>query len=69
MINDFPYILTYDLTDKKQASYLKIKGSDLLEEKGSALIRCRNNEIIKLQTPFISTKEIERIVTFIKTIN
>lgn len=69
MINDFPYILTYDLTDKKQASYLKIKGSDLLEEKGSALIRCRNNEIIKLQTPFISTKEIERIVKFIKVNN
>ena len=69
MINKFPYIMSYDLTDKKQATFLNIEGSDLLEEKGSALVRCRNNELVKLQTPYISDKEINRVVDFIKTIN
>lgn len=69
MINRFPYIMSYDLTDKKQATFLNIEGSDLLEEKGSALVRCRNNELVKLQTPYISDKEINRVVDFIKTIN
>ena len=69
MINKFPYIMSYDLTDKKQATFLNIEGSDLLEEKGSALVRCRNKELVKLQTPYISDKEINRVVDFIKTIN
>ena len=69
MINKFPYIIMYDLTDKKQATYLNIEGSDLLEDKGSALVKCRDNKLIKLQTPFISNKEINRVVEFIKIIN
>ncbi len=69
MINKFPYIISYDLTDKKQATYLNIEGSDLLEEKGSALVRCRDNKLVRLQTPYISTEEIKRVVDFIKTIN
>lgn len=69
MINRFPYIISYDLTDKKQATYLNIEGSDLLEEKGSALVRCRDNKLVRLQTPYISTEEIKRVVDFIKTIN
>lgn len=69
MINKFPYIISYDLTDKKQATYLNIEGSDLLEDKGTALVKCRNNELVKLQTPYISDKEINRVVDFIKTIN
>ena len=69
MINKFPYIISYDLTDKKQATYLNIEGSDLLEDKGSALVKCRDNKLIKLQTPFISNKEINRVVEFIKIIN
>lgn len=69
MINKFPYIISYDLTDKKQATYLNIEGSDLLEDKGSALVKCRDNELVKLQTPYISDKEIIRVVDFIKTIN
>lgn len=69
MINKFPYIISYDLTDKKQATYLNIEGSDLLEDKGSALVKCRDNELVKLQTPYISDKEINRVVDFIKTIN
>lgn len=69
MINKIPYIISYDLTDEKAASYLNIEGSDLLEEKGSVLVRCRNNELVKLQTPYISTDEIKRVVDFINTIN
>lgn len=69
MINRFPYIISYDLTDEKQATYLNIEGSDLLEEKGSVLVRCRDNELVRLQTPYISTEEIKRVVDFIKTIN
>lgn len=69
MINKFPYIISYDLTDKKQATYLNIEGSDLLEEKGSVLVRCRDNELVRLQTPYISTEEIKRVVDFIKTIS
>lgn len=69
MINKFPYIISYDLTDEKQATYLNIEGSDLLEEKGSVLVRCRDNELVRLQTPYISTEEIKRVVDFIKTIN
>lgn len=69
MINKFPYIISYDLTDEKQATYLSIEGSDLLEEKGSVLVRCRDNELVRLQTPYISTEEIKRVVDFIKTIN
>ena len=69
MINKFPYIISYDLTDKNQSSYLNIEGSDLLEEKGSVLVRCRDNELVKLQTPYISDEEIKRIVDFIKIIN
>lgn len=69
MINKFPYIISYDLTDKKQSTYLNIEGSDLLEDKGSALVKCRDNKLIKLQTPFISNKEINRVVEFIKIIN
>lgn len=69
MINKFPYIISYDLTDKKQATYLNIEGSDLLEDKGTALVKCRDNKLIKLQTPYISSKEINRVVEFIKIIN
>ncbi len=69
MINKFPYIISYDLTDKKQATYLNIEGSDLLEDKGTALVKCRDNRLIKLQTPYISSKEINRVVEFIKIIN
>lgn len=69
MINKFPYIISYDLTDEKQSTYLNIEGSDLLEEKGSVLVRCRDNELVRLQTPYISTEEIKRVVDFIKTIN
>lgn len=69
MINKFPYIISYDLTDEKQATYLNIEGSNLLEEKGSVLVRCRDNELVKLQTPYISTEEIKRVVDFINTIN
>lgn len=69
MINKIPYIISYDLTDEKAATYLNIEGSDLLEEKGSVLVRCRDNELVKLQTPYISTEEIKRVVDFINTIN
>ncbi len=69
MINKFPYIMSYDLTDKNQSTYLNIEGSDLLEEKGTVLVRCRDKNTIKLQTPYISDNEIKRIVDFIKVIN
>lgn len=69
MINKIPYIISYGLTDEKAATYLNIEGSDLLEEKGSVLVRCRDNELVKLQTPYISTEEIKRVVDFINTIN
>ena len=69
LVNKFNYILSFDLASNEQASILKIKGSDLLSIEGDALVKCRNNEIINLQTPYVSLEDIENVIKFIKNNN
>lgn len=66
LLNSFPYIITFDLASEEQAKYLKIQGADLLKAGGEVLIKCRNNDILKMQTPYISDEEIKKVVDFIK---
>ena len=66
LLNSFPYIITFDLASEEQAKYLKIQGADLLKAGGEILIKCRNNDILKMQTPYISNEEIKKVVDFIK---
>lgn len=66
LLNSFPYIITFDLASEEQAKYLRIQGADLLKAGGEVLIKCRNNDIIKMQTPYISDDEIKKVVDFIK---
>lgn len=66
LLNLFPYIITFDLASEEQAKYLKIQGADLLKAGGEVLIKCRNNDILKMQTPYISDDEIMKVVGFIK---
>ena len=64
-LNSMNYIVTFDLATKENADYIKIKEADLLTVYGEALIKCNGTEIIDLQTPYISTKDICKVVDFI----
>lgn len=69
ILNSFDYLLTFDLASKEGAKYIKMKGSDLLTIYGEALVRCRDDKIINIQTPYVSTKDIDEVVNFIKSHN
>lgn len=66
LINLFDYVITFDLSSREQANYIKIKGADLLKAEGDILIKCPDNETYRLQTPYISLDNIESICNFIK---
>lgn len=59
----FNYILTFDLASKEQANFIRIKYSDLLSLHGDALVRKQSN-ILDIQTPYVSDKDIEEITNF-----
>lgn len=62
----FTYIISFDLASKEESKYLRIKGANLLKSNGEALIKCRNNDIIKMQMPYVSDKQIKAVVDYIK---
>lgn len=65
LIDLFSYILTFDLASKEQAKFIKIDNAHLLNVQGDALIKCHNDKIVNLQTPYVSLKDIENVVNFI----
>ena len=65
IIDLFNYIITFDLASKEQAKFVKIDNANLLNVEGDALVKCRNNNIVNLQTPYVSTIDIKNIVDFI----
>ena len=68
-INRFNYILTFDLASEEQANFIKIKESNLLSVGGEALVKCQGDNIINIQTPYVSNHDIEEVVNFIKSNN
>jgi S-DNA-T family DNA segregation ATPase FtsK/SpoIIIE len=68
-IRAFNYVITYDLADKEQALYVKINEADLLTVFGEALIKCLGHDIIDLQTPYVSEKDINNVINFINNQN
>lgn len=66
IINAFDYVLTFDLAMQEQADYISINEADLLTVYGEALIKCNGTNIINLQTPYVSDKDIENVVNYIK---
>ena len=69
LIDLFNYILTFDLASQEQAKFVKIDDANLLSIEGDALIKCKNNNIINIQTPYVSLKDIENVINFIKNNN
>lgn len=65
IIDLFNYVLTFDLASIEQAKFIKIDNANLLNIEGDALVKCRNNNIINLQTPYVSLKDIESVINFI----
>lgn len=63
-IESFDYILSLDLATKEQASFIKLKGADLLSVYGEAMVKTNENIDI-VQTPYISSEETQKIVDFI----
>ena len=66
LLNRFENILTFDLASAEQADYIKLKNSNLLTIYGEALVKSRNRKIKNLQTPYVSTNDINSVVNFIK---
>lgn len=65
-IRSFNYVITFDLAMQEQADFVKIDGADLLTVSGEALVKCNADTTIDLQTPYVSEKDINNIVSFIK---
>lgn len=68
-INMFNCIITFDLASEEQADFIKIKKSNLLSITGEALVKYREDDIIDIQTPYVSLNDIEEVVSFIKNQN
>ena len=62
-LKHFKYQMSFDLASKEQAKYIEIKGADLL--KGQALIKCPNNKKYQVVTPYVSDKEITKVIEYI----
>ncbi len=68
MIEQFDYIITFDLATEEQATLIKINGSNLLTVYGEALIKLNNNDqLYNVQTPYISIKDIKAVTEFINS--
>ena len=59
--------MSFDLSAKDQASFVNIKGAELLSVEEDALVKCRNKELIQLQTPYICDNSIKNIVEYISS--
>ena len=65
LIDLFNYVLTFDLASLEQANFVKIDNANLLNIEGDVLVKCKNHNILNLQTPYVSAKDIDNIVEFI----
>lgn len=68
-LNNFKYLLSFDLAQKEQADFIKLDGANLLTVTGEALIKCPKEGIIDLQVPYVSDKDIQNVVNFITSQN
>ena len=69
-IEQFDFVITFDLATEEQASLIKINGSNLLTVYGEALIKCNNKEqLYNVQTPYVSIKDIKTVTDFINSNN
>lgn len=64
-INIFTCILSFDLASHEQAKFINLKDANLLTVTGEALLK-EKGKTIKIQAPYVSTEEINRVVNFIK---
>ena len=65
LINNFDYVVTFDLASKEQENYVKITGASLLKIEGDVYVKSPNMDTCRLQTPYISLSDVSRIVQFI----
>ena len=63
-INLFTYVLSFDLASNDQAEFINLRNSNWLKVTGEAIVK-ENGIITKIQTPYISTEEIKKVVSFI----
>ncbi|MBQ8891544.1 MAG: AAA family ATPase [Bacilli bacterium] len=61
----FSYVLTFDLASHEQAKFIKIDDTHLLNAHGDAKIKCRTDDVVDLQTPYVYASDIENVVNFI----
>ena len=62
-IKHFKYRMSFDMSSREQADYIEIDGANLLKTNGNALIKCPNDEVYNIISPFVSDKEIMRVVS------
>lgn len=60
----FTYVLSFDLSSNDQAEFINLRNSNWLKVSGEAIIK-EAGFITKIQTPYVSTEEIKRVVSFI----
>ena len=65
----FPYVFTFDLSSKEQSKLINIEGADLLTVYGEAFVNIRNEDVVRVQTPYTSEKDIKEVIKFIKENN
>lgn len=65
-INRFKYTFSFDLANKDQADFLGIEDANLLSVNGDAFVKCKEKNIYRIQTPFVSENDIKNIVDFYK---
>lgn len=66
LLNEFTYKITFDLASAEQSDLIKINGAHLLTTEGDILIKCRNDVVHNIQTPYVSENDIKKVVEFIK---
>lgn len=64
IISRFSYVSSFDLASKEQAQFINLKGADLLMVAGEAMIKT-NGSVEKIQTPYVTEDEINRVIDFI----
>ena len=68
LLNKFDFIITFDLADESIAKYIKMDGAHLLKSNGDALIK-NNNEIVNIQTPYVSESDINKVIDYLNKKN
>ena len=68
ILNKFDYIISFDLSSSNQASYIKMDGANLLKSNGDALIKT-SDDIINIQTPYVSENDINNVINYINKHN